>query len=452
MNRHIITRLEQWKNSPHRKPLILRGARQVGKTWVMKEFGRRYFKNVAYINFDNNAAMKAVFASDFDIPRIILALSAESGVSIKPGETLIIFDEVQEVPRALSSLKYFCEDASEYAIIAAGSQMGVALHNGTSFPVGKVDLMTLYPLSFLEFLLACESEQLVSVLESGDWPLITTLKPKLISRMKEYFYVGGMPQAVQTFINEQDWAKVREVQNTLLEVYAEDFSKYASGSLSTRLKQVWSSLPAQLSKENKKFMYGQIKSGARAKDFELAIQWLSDCGLIHLVHSVSKPGYPLKAYEELDSFKIYMNDTGLLCALGNTDIKSILDDNTFFVEFKGAVTEQYVLQQLLSCTNFKPFYYSSPNSSGEIDFLIQAEDQIVPIEVKSAENLQAKSLKAFHQKYSNPYSVRTSLSDFRIDDWLTNIPLYAIFLIKDILISEKRTKSRAQPTGNAKIR
>ena len=440
MNRHIITRLEQWKNSPHRKPLILRGARQVGKTWVMKEFGRRYFKNVAYINFDNNAAMKAVFASDFDIPRIILALSAESGVSIKPDETLIIFDEVQEVPRALSSLKYFCEDASEYAIIAAGSQMGVALHNGTSFPVGKVDLMTLYPLSFLEFLLACESEQLVSVLESGDWPLITTLKPKLISRMKEYFYVGGMPQAVQTFINEQDWAKVREVQNTLLEVYAEDFSKYASGSLSTRLKQVWSSLPAQLSKENKKFMYGQIKSGARAKDFELAIQWLSDCGLIHLVHSVSKPGYPLKAYEELDSFKIYMNDTGLLCALGNTDIKSILDDNTFFVEFKGAVTEQYVLQQLLSCTNFKPFYYSSPNSSGEIDFLIQAEDQIVPIEVKSAENLQAKSLKAFHQKYNNHYSVRTSLSDFRIDDWLTNIPLYAIFLIKDILSSEKRRK------------
>lgn len=433
MERQILSNLEQWKNSPRRKPLILRGARQVGKTWVMKEFGNRYFKNVAYINFDNNSAMKAVFESDFDIPRIILALSAATGISIKPADTLLIFDEVQEVPRALSSLKYFCENAPEYAVIAAGSQMGVALHNGTNFPVGKVDLMTLYPFSFTEFLLACENEQLVSVLQSADWSLISALKSKLISRMKEYFYVGGMPQAVQTFIDEQDWEKVREVQNTLLEVYAQDFSKHATNTLSTRLKQVWSSLPAQLSKENKKFMYGQVKSGARAKDFELAIQWLSDCGLIHLVHCVSKPGYPLKAYEELDSFKIYMNDIGLLCALGNTDIKTILDDNKFFVEFKGAITEQYVLQQLLSCTDFKPFYYSSPNSSGEIDFLIQSEDNIVPIEVKSAENLQAKSLKAFHQKYGNRYSVRTSLSDFRIDDWLTNIPLYAVSSIKDIL-------------------
>lgn len=429
MERQILSKLEQWKNSPHRKPLILRGARQVGKTWVMKEFGRRCFKNFAYINFDNNSAMKAVFDSDFDISRIILALSAATGVSIKPQETLIILDEIQEVPRALSSLKYFCENASKYAVIAAGSQMGVALHKGTNFPVGKVDLMTLYSFSFIEFLLACENNQLVSVLESGDWMLITALKTKLISRMKEYFYVGGMPQAVQTFIDEQDWLKVREVQNTLLEVYAQDFSKHASSTLSARLRQVWSSLPAQLSKENKKFMYGQIKSGARAKDFELAIQWLSDCGLIHLVHSVSKPGYPLKAYEELDSFKIYMNDIGLLCALGNTDIKTILDNNKFFVEFKGAVTEQYVLQQLLSCTDFKPFYYSSPNSSGEIDFLIQAEDQIIPIEVKAAENLQSKSLKSFHQKYNNQYSIRTSLSDFRIDNWLTNVPLYAIFLI-----------------------
>lgn len=437
MERLIIKKLEQWKNSPNRKPLILRGARQVGKTWVMKEFGRRYFKSVAYINFDNNSAMKAAFETDFDIKRLLLAIGAQTGISVKPDETLIIFDEVQEVPRALSSLKYFCENAPEYAVIAAGSQMGVALHNGTSFPVGKVDLMTLYPFSFIEFLLACESEQLVSVLESGDWALITSLKSKFISRMKEYFYVGGMPQAVKTFIEEQNWARVREVQNNLLEVYAQDFSKYASSTLSTRLNQVWTSLPAQLSKENRKFIYGQVKKGARAKDFELAIQWLSDCGLIHLVHSVSKPGYPLKAYEELDSFKIYMNDIGLLCALGNTDIKTILDDNAFFVEFKGAVTEQYVLQQLISCTDFKPFYYSSPNSTGEIDFMIQLEDQIIPVEVKSAENLQAKSLKSFHQKYNNRYSVRTSLSDFRIDDWLTNIPLYAVHLIKNVLSQQQ---------------
>ena len=440
MERLIIKKLEQWKNSPNRKPLILRGARQVGKTWVMKEFGRRYFKSVAYINFDNNSAMKAAFETDFDIKRLLLAIGAQTGISVKPDETLIIFDEVQEVPRALSSLKYFCENAPEYAVIAAGSQMGVALHNGTSFPVGKVDLMTLYPFSFIEFLLACESEQLVSVLESGDWALITSLKSKFISRMKEYFYVGGMPQAVKTFIEEQDWARVREVQNNLLEVYAQDFSKHASSTLTTRLNQVWTSLPAQLSKENRKFIYGQVKKGARAKDFELSIQWLSDCGLIHLVHSVSKPGYPLKAYEELDSFKIYMNDIGLLCALGNTDIKTILDDNAFFVEFKGAVTEQYVLQQLIFCTDFKPFYYSSPNSTGEIDFMIQLEDQIIPVEVKSAENLQAKSLKSFHQKYNNRYSVRTSLSDFRIDDWLTNIPLYAVHLIKNVLSQQQAGK------------
>lgn len=278
MERLIIKELEQWKNSPHRKPLILRGARQVGKTWVMKEFGRQAFKNFAYINFDNNSAMKSVFENDFDVPRIILALSAATGISIKANETLIIFDEVQEVPRALASLKYFYEEAPEYAIIAAGSQMGVALHSGTNFPVGKVDLMTLYPLSFIEFLLACESKQMVSLLKSGDWPLITALKSKFISRMKEYFYVGGMPMAVQTFIEEQDWLKVRQVQNNLLEVYAQDFSKHASSTLSTRLNQVWTSLPAQLSKENRKFMYGQVKKGARAKDFELAIQWLSDCG------------------------------------------------------------------------------------------------------------------------------------------------------------------------------
>ena len=334
MERQILSKLEQWKKSPYRKPLILKGARQVGKTWVMKEFGKRYFKSVAYVNFDNNSAMKAVFDSDSDISRIILAISAETGVSIKPNDTLIIFDEIQEVPRALSSLKYFCENAPEYAVIAAGSQMGVALHKGTSFPVGKVDLMTLYPFSFIEFLMATKNEQLASVLETRDWSLITSLKSKFIFRMKEYFYVGGMPLAIQTFIDSQDWAEVRKVQNNLLEVYTQDFSKYASSMLSTKLNQVWSSLPVQLSKENKKFIYGQIKKGARAKDFELAIQWLSDCGLIHLVHSVSKPGYPLKAYEELDSFKIYMNDIGLLCALGNTDIKTILGIMLFLLNLK----------------------------------------------------------------------------------------------------------------------
>lgn len=436
MERNIFKQLEQWKNSKSRKPLILTGARQVGKTWAMKEFGRRYFKNVAYINFDNSSTLKNVFEGDININRLILALSAHTGISIKPDETLIIFDEVQEVPRALSSLKYFCEDAPEYAVIAAGSQMGVALHQGTNFPVGKVSLMNLYPLSFPEYLQAVENKQIVSVLKSNDWNLILSLKSRLIQRMKEYYYVGGMPQAVQVFIDDQDWNKVRDVQDTLLKVYEQDFSKYAKPELCTRLNQVWNSLPAQLSKENKKFMYGQIKKGARAKDFELAIQWLSDCGLIHLVHSVSKPAYPLKAYEELDSFKIFMNDIGLLGALGGTDIKTILNDNEFFVEFKGAITEQYVLQQLLAETPLKPFYYSSPNSSGEVDFLVQIQNQIVPVEVKSSENLQAKSLKAFHQKWQNSFSVRTSLSDFRKDDWLTNIPLYAVSQIEQLILQD----------------
>ena len=324
--------------------------------------------------------------------------------------------------------------------MAAGSLLGVAMHKGTSFPVGKVDFMDLYPLNFQEFLCALGEERFAELLQSGDTQMINTFASKYKDRLREYYYVGGMPEVVQSYVNDKDFGRVREIQKDLLNYYRQDFSKHAENSLVPRLNLVWDSIPMQLAKENKKYIYGQVREGARAKDFELAIQWLSDCGLIHLVHSVSKPGYPLKAYEELDSFKIYMNDIGLLCALGNTDIKSILDDNVFFVEFKGAITEQYVLQQLLSCTDFKPFYYSSPNSSGEIDFLIQYENHIVPIEVKSAENLQAKSLKAFHQKYDNLYSVRTSLSDFRIDDWLTNIPLYAVYLISVILSQNQEEK------------
>lgn len=433
MQRTFIEKLKNWKEKPNRKPLILEGARQVGKTWLMKEFGRRYFSDVAYINFENNENLRTVFSGDLQTERLILALSAESGVSIKPQKTLIIFDEVQEVPRALTSLKYFCEDAPEYAIIAAGSQMGIALHHNTSFPVGKVELMKLYPLSFREYLLAAEQKPLVEMLDSGDWQMITPFKQKLIEKMKEYYYVGGMPEVVENFLQHHDWQEVRQLQNNLLDIYRRDFSKHAPATLTMRLNQVWNSLPLQLSKENKKFMYGAVKSGARAKDFELALLWLSDCGLIHIVHNVSKPGYPLKAYEEFDSFKVYMNDTGLLCALGQTDVKTILDDNKFFVEFKGALTEQYVLQQLKANCDLPIYYYSVPNSSGEIDFLLQMKDEIVPVEVKAAENLQAKSLKAFHTKWQNKFSVRTSLSDFRRDDWLTNIPLYAIDRIEKII-------------------
>lgn len=402
------------------------GARQVGKTWIMKEFGKKCFEQTVYINFENSSRLKNIFEDDFDIKRIVSLLSAETGVSIKSDNTLIIFDEIQEAPKALSSLKYFYENACEYTVISAGSLLGIAIHNGTSFPVGKVDFMNLYPMSFKEFLLATGEKTLNDILESKNQSMIVAMKTKFIQRMKEYFFVGGMPEAVKTFVEENDFNSVRQVQKNLLNYYQQDFSKHAPVNQIPRLNMVWNSIPKQLSKENRKFVYGMLRSGARAKDFEIAIQWLKDCGLIHLVHLVSKPGFPLKSYEELDSFKIYLHDIGLLCAMGDLDIKSILNGSDFFTEFKGAITEQYVLQELVSNYNFPVYYYATQNSSGEIDFIIQSENQIIPIEVKAAENLQAKSLKAFYQKYMPDFSIRTSLSDYRKDDWLTNIPLYEI--------------------------
>ncbi|MCQ2249333.1 MAG: ATP-binding protein [Treponema sp.] len=433
MERKALSKLITWKNSKNRKPLIIEGARQVGKTWLMKEFGNICFEKSVYINFENNSRLRNIFEQDFDLKRIILLLSAETGISITPENTLIIFDEIQEAPKALSSLKYFYELAPEYAIVGAGSLLGIALHHETSFPVGKVDFLKLSPLSYREFLLANNEKALVEILDTMDPNTIQPMKSKFIERLKEYYFVGGMPEAVLTFTEENDFNKVRQVQKNLLNYYEQDFSKHAPVNQIPRLNLVWNSIPRQLSKENRKFIYGQLRTGARAKDFEIAIQWLKDCGLIHLVHNVSKPGYPLKSYEEMDSFKIYLNDIGLLCAMGDIDISSILDENKFFTEFKGAITEQYVLQELSSNCDIPVYYYSTSNSSGEIDFLTQIENRIIPIEVKAAENLQAKSLKAFHQKWQNEISVRTSLSDFRIDDWLTNIPLYEIGLIEKIV-------------------
>ncbi len=433
MERTVFTKLNEWKNSKNRKPLIIRGARQVGKTWLMKEFGKTSFEQCVYINFDNNSRLKKIFNQDFDIKRIILFISAETGISVNSKNTLLIFDEIQEAPKALSALKYFYENAPEYAVICAGSLLGIALNEGTSFPVGKVDFLDLYPFSFKEFLLALNESSLVEILNSKDQNLILAMKSKFITRLKEYYFVGGMPEAILTFIEKNDFNKVRQIQKNLIAYYEQDFSKHAPLNQVPRLNLVWNSIPKQLAKENRKFIYGQIRNGARAKDFEIAIQWLNNCGLIHLVHNVSKPVFPLKSYEELDSFKIYLHDIGLLCAMGDIDAKTILDENKFFSEFKGAITEQFVLQELIANYNFPIYYYSAPNSSGEIDFLIQTEGKIIPIEVKAAENLQAKSLKAFHQKYQNELSIRTSLSDFRTDDWLTNIPLYQIGNVEGVL-------------------
>lgn len=433
MDRFALEKLKQWKEKKNRKPLIIRGARQVGKTWLMKEFGRTCFKKTAYVNFDSNTRMRQVFEGDINIERMILAISAETGVSIDSQDTLLIFDEVQEVPKALTALKYFCEEAPQYAIVAAGSLLGVAMHKGTSFPVGKVDFMDLYPLNFREFLCALGEERFVEILNSSDTDMVTMFKSKYMDRVREYYYVGGMPEVVQCYVDTKDFNEVREIQKNLLNYYQQDFSKHAEATLVPRLNLVWNSIPMQLAKKNKKYIYGQVREGARAKDFELAIQWLMDCGLIHKVQRIKKPDLPLKAYVDLDAFKIYLLDIGLLIAMVDLDARVIIDGNRIFTEFKGALTEQYILQQLIADLGVEAYYYSTEKSSGEIDFLLQGRSSILPLEVKAEENLRAKSLKAFCEKYHPAYAVRTSMSDYREQEWMTNIPLYNICRIKQYL-------------------
>ena len=433
MDRFALEKLKQWKEKKNRKPLIIRGARQVGKTWLMKEFGRTCFKKTAYVNFDSNTRMRQVFEGDINIERMILAISAETGVSIDSQDTLLIFDEVQEVPKALTALKYFCEEAPQYAIVAAGSLLGVAMHKGTSFPVGKVDFMDLYPLNFREFLCALGEERFVEILDSSDTDMVTMFKSKYLDRVREYYYVGGMPEVVQCYVDTKDFNEVREIQKNLLNYYQQDFSKHAEATLVPRLNLVWNSIPMQLAKENKKYIYGQVREGARAKDFELAIQWLMDCGLIHKVQRIKKPDLPLKAYVDLDAFKIYLLDIGLLIAMVDLNARVIIDGNRIFTEFKGALTEQYVLQQLIADLGVEAYYYSTEKSSGEIDFLLQGRSSILPLEVKAEENLRAKSLKAFCEKYHPACAVRTSMSDYREQEWMTNIPLYNICRIKKYL-------------------
>jgi len=432
MQRQAMEYLERRKNKKYRKPLIIRGARQVGKTWLMKEFARRNYEKVAYINFDNNPRMKSVFENDYDISRIITALQIEAGVRIDAENTLIIFDEVQEVPKALASLKYFYENASDYPILAAGSMLGVAMHHGVSFPVGKVEFMDLFPLTFKEFLSATGNEPLKELLSLENISLITSFKDKYIELLKRYYFLGGMPEVVKTFVSENDFESVSQIKKNLLDLYEMDFSKHAPKEIVPRIRMVWNSILAQLAKENRKFIYGHITEGARAKDFELAIQWLQDCGLIHKVFRVTKPGLPLKAYVDLRAFKTYLFDIGLLSAMVNLPPRVLIDGDRVFEEFKGAITEQYILQQLITESKLEPYYYTTDKSSGEIDFLIQKGSDIIPIEVKASENLQSKSLKAYSDKYVPKFSVRTSLSDFRKESWLINIPLYAFTMIEDI--------------------
>lgn len=425
MERKLFSKLENWKDKKKRKPLIIQGARQVGKTWIMKEFGKRYFKNTVYINFDNNDVMKKVFQIDFDISRIVSAIKIEYGKSFNANDTLIIFDEIQEAPEALASLKYFYENAPQYAIIAAGSLLGVALHQGTSFPVGKVDFMQLYPLDFQEFICACGENELAKLLESDDFKNINAYSVKYTELLKRYYYIGGMPEVVQTYLDTDDYNEVRQIQRNLLKYYEEDFSKHAPKEVVPRIMMVWNSIPAQLAKENRKFIYGCVREGARAKDFELAIQWLEDAGLIIKNYRVSKPDIPLIAYMEINNFKMFMLDVGLLGAKCSITAKVLLDGCKIFEEFKGALTEQFVAQQLKS-SDRELYYYSTSNSSGEIDFVIQQEMKCIPIEVKAEENLHAKSLKAFCDKYKPEMAIRSSMSDYREQEWMINVPLYML--------------------------
>ena len=426
MQRGIMQQLVRWKNKSNRKPLILKGARQVGKTWLMKEFGKQYFKYTAYVNFDNNEKMQDVFEMDYNIDRILMAINIETGVKLVPEETLIIFDEIQENPKALASLKYFYENAPEYAVVAAGSLLGVAIHKGVSFPVGKVDTLEVNPMSFREFLLAVGEEGLEKLIASHDTALMNTFQDKYADWLKKYYYIGGMPEVVDSFLQNKDFAEVRYLQRRILEMYENDFSKHTTEHELPRIRMVWNSIPMQLAKENKKFFFGKIKEGARAKDFEVAIEWLQDCGLIKKVYKVSKPSMPLKAYIDFAAFKLYILDVGLLGALSELDVASILEGNSIFVEFKGALTEQYVLQQLIADTEYTPYYFTETKSEAEIDFLIQKGSNIVPIEVKAEENLRAKSLKLYCEKYKPELAIRTSMSAYREQEWMVNMPLWMV--------------------------
>jgi hypothetical protein len=425
MKRQAIEKLYEWKNSAGRKPLIIRGARQVGKTWLMKEFGRLAFKNIVYINFDSNSDIAQLFAGNLDIPRLISGLEIFSRNKIVPQETLLIFDEVQEAPRALTSLKYFCEEAPEYAIVAAGSLLGVAMHQGTSFPVGKVNFLDLYPMSFTEFLNATGNEPLTELLQKGDWQLITGLKDRFIDLLRLYYYIGGMPEAVQCYLDEKDVFKVREVQKRILDAYEQDFSKHAPANVVARIRMVWQSIPSQLARENRNFVYGSLRKGARAKDFELAIQWLKDCGLIDQVIRLAKPAIPLPAYAD-SGFKMFLLDVGLLGTMSSLDAQSLLKGNELFSEFKGALTEQYVAQQLRSESGLTPFYWSAERATAEVDFLFQQGMELYPLEVKAEENLKAKSLKVYFDKFQPRLAIRSSMSDYRREDWLLNLPLYGL--------------------------
>ncbi len=426
MERFLMNELVEWKNMKRRKPLILNGARQVGKTWLLKAFGDAHFENVAYVNFDTDETAKSFFDQNLDVKRIISNLALHTGVEISPHNTLIILDEIQEVPKAITALKYFCEDAPEFAVAAAGSLLGLAAHEGTGYPVGKVDTLDLYPMSFREFLDATGNKPLRDLLDSEDFASISAFKAKATEVLKTYYVVGGMPEAVQAFVQDANFSEVRSVQNSIIEGYKRDFAKHAPARLFPKMLEVWDSIPSHLSRENKKLVFGHIRRGARAKDYEEVLTWFSSAGLICKVPRVTKPAIPLSAYNDNKCFKVFLPDVGLMCAMSGLDPSAIADGNAVFTEFKGALTEQYVCQQLVSDIQTQPFYWSAENSKGEVDFLAQIQSKIYAFEVKAEENLRSKSLRSFKKKHPHINAVRLSLSNYRAQDWMTNVPLYTM--------------------------
>lgn len=426
MDRFLMNSLVRWKESPRRKPLILNGARQVGKTWLLKEFARLHFDSVAYVTLDSNSVARALFDADLDPKRIIRDLSVLTGVSIEPHDTLIVLDEIHSAPKALTSLKYFCENAPEYAVAAAGSLLEISATAGTGYPVGKVNTLDLYPLSFREFLDATGNRMLRELIDSGEVASIDAFSSKAITLLRQYYVVGGMPAVVDAFAEGEPLAVVRAMQDQILEDYLRDFAKHAPMRIYPRMAEAWGSIPEHLARENKKFVFGHIRKGARAKDYEEALTWLFQAGLIRKVPRVTKPGIPLSAYNDNKSFKVFLLDVGLLGAMAGLDPVNVLDGNAAFTEFKGSLAEQYVCQQLVSDCGLDPFYWSAENSKGEIDFLVQRGGRVFPIEVKAEENLRAKSLRAFKGSYPETAPIRFSLSGYREQDWMKNIPLYAI--------------------------
>lgn len=426
MDRSLMSALVAWQESPRRKPLILNGARQVGKTWLLREFGRLHFSNVAYVSLDNDAQACGLFRYGYDTKRIISGLSLITGEDIVPGETLVVIDEIQSEPKAITSLKYFCEQAPEYAVAAAGSLLGISASEGTGFPVGKVSTLDLYPLSFREFLRATGEDRLADLIDSGDYALLEVFSERAEECLKSYYIVGGMPAVVVEYAASGDYRVAREVQRQILSDYERDFSKHVPMRILQRATDAWDSIPAHLAQENKKFVFGRVREGSRAKDYEEALVWLAQAGLITRVGRVAKPGIPLSAYDDRKAFKVFLLDLGLLGAMSDLPPAAVLEGSRVFTEFKGALTEQYVCQQLVSDCGLRPYYWSAENSRGEIDFLVQVDGEVFAIEVKAEENLRAKSLRAFSDRHEEVRARRFSLSGFRDEGWMRNVPLYAI--------------------------